>query len=232
MKPNGDSSLPDIWSCHLFLQIYQMGVRGIPATWADGQKPPRATFQPKFLLGKVKPAWRESSHLREGGAILPDQQHVSLLKFKYIFPPLEKPRLAWLRSAGGRRKRTAGLMWGGSAGLVLEEPALRQECGECGSRRRPAAGINGSSPAPRAAPSSLGKGESCRLTPASSSSRALLADATGSRARMGVPRDLLCARSLATLPWLLSWYSWVLLASCLFADSNRSGPKQPNPIKI
>lgn len=39
---------------------------------------------------------------------------------------------------------------------------------------------------------------------------------------MGVPRDLLCARSLATLPWLLSWLSWVLLASCLFADSNRS----------
>lgn len=59
-------------------------------------------------------------------------------------------------------ERTAGLARGGSAGLVLEEPALRQECGECGSRRRPAAGINGSSPAPRAAPSSLGKGESCR----------------------------------------------------------------------
>lgn len=39
---------------------------------------------------------------------------------------------------------------------------------------------------------------------------------------MGVPRDLLCARSLATLPWLLSWLSWLLLASCLFADSNRS----------
>lgn len=45
--------------------------------------------------------------------------------------------------------------------------------------------------------------------------------------------DLLCARSLATLPWLLSWLSWVLLASCLFADSNRSGPKAiKNPIKI
>lgn len=55
---------------------------------------------------------------------------------------------------------------------MLEEPALRQECGECGSRRRPAAGINGSSPAPRTAPSSLGKGESCRPTPASSSSPA------------------------------------------------------------
>lgn len=27
------------------------------------------------------------------------------------------------------------------------------------------------------------------------------------------------------LPWLLSWLSWVLLASCLFADSNRSDPK-------
>lgn len=49
---------------------------------------------------------------------------------------------------------------------------------------------------------------------------------------MGVPQDLLCARSLATLPWLLSWFSWVLLASCLFADSNRSGSKQSNPNKI
>lgn len=93
------------------------------------------------------------------------------------------PSLAWLRSAGGRRERTAGLAWGGSAGSVLEEPALRQECGECGSRRRPAAGINGSSPAPRAAPSSLGKGESCRPTPASFSSPAPM----GSRARMVSP---------------------------------------------
>lgn len=53
--------------------------------------------------------------------------------------------------------------------------------------------------------------------------------ATGSRVRTDTPGDLLCARSLATLPWLLSWLSWVLLASCLFADSNRSGPKAIKP---
>lgn len=57
----------------------------------------------------------------------------------------------------------------------------------------------------------------------------LLTDATGSRARTGIPWDLLCARSFAMLPWLLSWLSWVLLASCLFADSNRSSPKEIKP---
>lgn len=53
VKPSGDFLLPVIWPCHPFLQLfYRMGVRAIPATRADGQKPPRATFQPKFLLGK------------------------------------------------------------------------------------------------------------------------------------------------------------------------------------
>lgn len=130
----------------------------------------------------------------------------------------------------------AGLAWGGSAGSVLEEPALRQECGECGSRRRPAAGINGSSPAPRAASSSLGKDESCRPTPASSSSLLLqLSPARRCHGEPGKdgcpPRLTLCQEfGHAALVALLAFLG--LAGQLLVRRFQPLCPKQSNPTKI
>lgn len=158
-----------------------------------------------------------------------------------VSPPQKKKTSCEAEEGGGLGWRGAGVR----AQWWKSQPQ-QQECRECGSRSRPA-GINGGSPAPRVAPSSPGKGESCRPPPAtrlllllrpkgSTPSPAVpLTGATGEPGEDGrAPSgDLLCARSLATLPWLLSWLSWVLLASCLFTDSNRSGPKAiKNPIKI
>lgn len=147
------------------------------------------------------------------------------MEFAVFLSPEKKFQLAQERSTG-----RAGQARGGSADFVLEEPAHSSRNVENAGHPAGRPGLMARIQRPEQHSPPWGRAKSSHPPPSpphlflqhkGSCTESLLWQVRQSRA----PGDLLCARSFATVPWLLSWFSWVLLASCLLADSKRSGAK-------